>query len=349
MTARGWRNARSSTVSSCGYRLGWMNSWSQSDLEGQVDHGLDRVHAPLGGRCRPPTGWGAGPGGRPGCPRSRAAGPGRRRRSTRRSRRAWPRRPGARASSGSRRALQLLVLRERPEVVPGRQQVEGQPGLERQQHRDAPAVGLGDTAGPPAAGGVVEEVEQVVGVAGRHQAEGDRAPGSRRPAPACGRATGPAPRGRAADMPPSAPSKMPAPRSPMTATSWTTSSHAASREATGRSSEVSWCSLREVENPMAPARSRASPAGAFMRARSSSVASSSKARSPMAQVRSAEWPMLAAKLMPLGRRSTASRYSGKVSKLQSMPCGQRGRVDVLGPLEVAHHQVPLVAAGPGPG
>ena len=39
----------------------------------------------------------------------------------------------------------------------------------------------------------------------------------------------------------------------------------------------------------------------------------------MAQVRRAEWPMLAAKLIPLGRRSTASRYSGKVSKLQSMP------------------------------
>ena len=49
------------------------------------------------------------------------------------------------------------------------------------------------------------------------------------------------------------------------------------------------------------------------------MASSSKARSPMAQVRRAEWPTLAAKLMPLASRSTASRYSGKVSKLQSMP------------------------------
>ena len=42
----------------------------------------------------------------------------------------------------------------------------------------------------------------------------------------------------------------------------------------------------------------------------------------MAQVRRAEWPTLAAKLIPLGRRSTASRYSGKVSKLQSMPAAR---------------------------
>ncbi len=29
--------------------------------------------------------------------------------------------------------------------------------------------------------------------------------------------------------------------------------------------------------------------------------------------------------------------------------GQGGRVDVLGPLEVAHHEGPLVRSGPGPG
>ena len=68
------------------------------------------------------------------------------------------------------------------------------------------------------------------------------------------------------------------------------------------------------------------------------MASSSKARSPMAHVRSAECPMLAAKLMPLASRSTASRYSGKVSKLQSMPAARRGRVHVLGPFEIADHQ-----------
>ena len=42
-------------------------------------------------------------------------------------------------------------------------------------------------------------------------------------------------------------------------------------------------------------------------------------RSPMAHVRRAECPILAAKLMPFGSRSTASRYWGNVSKLHSMP------------------------------
>ena len=121
-----------------------------------------------------------------------------------------------------------------------------------------------------------------------------------------------------ASMPPSAVSKMPAPRSPIVPTSCATSSHDARRDATGRLSDVSWCSLRDVENPIAPARieSASCPRISF---RSSSVASSVNARSPIAQVRSAEWPMLAAKLIPFGNRSTASRYSGNVSNVHSMP------------------------------
>ena len=127
--------------------------------------------------------------------------------------------------------------------------------------------------------------------------------------------------GSGAAMAPSVPSKMPVPTDPMTPTSSTTSSHDARRDATGRSSEVSWCSLRDVEKPMAPAW-RDSASWRFMTRRSSSVDSCSKARSPMAQVRRAECPTLAAKLMPLGRRSTASRYCGKVSKLQSIPAAR---------------------------
>ena len=42
----------------------------------------------------------------------------------------------------------------------------------------------------------------------------------------------------------------------------------------------------------------------------------------MAQVRRAECPTWAAKLIPLGSRSTASRYSGNVSKHQSMPAAR---------------------------
>ncbi len=111
---------------------------------------------------------------------------------------------------------------------------------------------------------------------------------------------------------------MPVPSEPITSTRAATSSHDARREATGRSSEVSWCSLRDVENPIAPARI-ASSRWRAMRSRSSASAVSSKARSPIAQVRRAEWPTLAAKLMAFGRPSTASRYSAKDSNDQSMP------------------------------
>ena len=79
------------------------------------------------------------------------------------------------------------------------------------------------------------------------------------------------------------------------------------------------------------------------------MASSSKARSPMAHVRSAECPMLAAKLIPLGSRSTASRYCGEGLEAPVDAGGQRGRVDVLGPFEVADHQGALRRSAPGPG
>ena len=51
--------------------------------------------------------------------------------------------------------------------------------------------------------------------------------------------------------------------------------------------------------------------------------------------------------MPLGMRSSVSRYSGKVSHVQSMPCGHGVGRDVLGPLEVAHDEVALVGPGRG--
>ena len=52
------------------------------------------------------------------------------------------------------------------------------------------------------------------------------------------------------------PSRMPVPASAITPTSSHSSSHAASRDATGRSSDVSWCSLRDVVSPIAPAAQR---------------------------------------------------------------------------------------------
>ena len=75
-------------------------------------------------------------------------------------------------------------------------------------------------------------------------------------------------------------SNTPAPRSLITPTSTSTSLHDASRLATGRSSDVAWLTERDVVNPIAPARIDASTSRR-MAARSSSVASSSNARSPI--------------------------------------------------------------------
>ena len=47
----------------------------------------------------------------------------------------------------------------------------------------------------------------------------------------------------------------PVPASAITPTSSHSSDHAARRDATGRSSDVSWCSLRDVVSPIAPAAS----------------------------------------------------------------------------------------------
>ena len=68
-----------------------------------------------------------------------------------------------------------------------------------------------------------------------------------------------------------------------------TSSQLATRLATGRWSEVWWLGERDVVKPIAPACT-ASRTMACMRARSSSVAASVKARSPITYVRRAECP-----------------------------------------------------------
>ncbi len=73
---------------------------------------------------------------------------------------------------------------------------------------------------------------------------------------------------------------MPAPVSPIAMTMSRTSSSEPMRLATKRSSEVRWLGLREVEKPRAPACT-ASFTAAFIFSMSSSLASSSNARSPM--------------------------------------------------------------------
>ena len=64
----------------------------------------------------------------------------------------------------------------------------------------------------------------------------------------------------------------------------------------------------------------------------------SNARSPIAHVRSAEWPMFAAKLMPFGRRVDGVEVLGERLEAPVDALGERRRIDVLGALEVAHHQ-----------
>ncbi len=82
---------------------------------------------------------------------------------------------------------------------------------------------------------------------------------------------------------------MPPPMSPITRTSDSTSPHEARRLATGRSSDVWWLKVRLVVKPNAPAFIEALSSAAIT-SRSASLPASSKARSPMAQVRRAEWP-----------------------------------------------------------
>ena len=73
---------------------------------------------------------------------------------------------------------QLLVDRSGAQIGPGGKQVEGQAGLEREQDRDAPAVGLGDHPSAPD-GRLVEEVDEVAGAAGGDQPECHRHAGGR--------------------------------------------------------------------------------------------------------------------------------------------------------------------------
>ena len=211
-------------------------------------------------------------------------------------------------SSGSPKTRTCSVHGKRPQVVPRRQcRSKGSLVFSDKQHRDAPAVGLGDNPGRRRP---------------RHH------PGSRAGSPTTRVATNPKvigtwlsaasvcirpsdrrrSSGSGEDMPASAPSKMPRPEfahhadqlrrpRPRTPTARPRAGCRTSRGARCARSRSRWRPPR-MDSASWP----------FMAARSSSVASYSKARSPMAHVRRAECPMLAAKLMPLGRRSTASRY-----------------------------------------
>ena len=152
---------------------------------------------------------------------------------------------------------------------------------------------------PPGRGGRVDELElapPVVAVAGRGQhAERERHAGARRPGRAGGRRTRPAPPGsleRAAGS--WAISNMPVPTSPMHADQRRDLVPVARREATGRSSEVSWFGGAAGGEADGAGPQRVAQLAGHDGQVVVATASSSKARSPMAHVRRAEWPMWAA-------------------------------------------------------
>jgi hypothetical protein len=72
--------------------------------------------------------------------------------------------------------MDLFGQGARPQLTPRLDQVEREARLEREQHRNAPAVRLGYGAAA-GRGHVVEEIEEVTGLPGGDQAEGEGYPG----------------------------------------------------------------------------------------------------------------------------------------------------------------------------
>ena len=151
-------------------------------------------------------------------------------------------------------------------------------------------------------------------------------------------------RDRAPIMPPSAPSKMPAPRSPITSTSCTTSSHDASRERdrpiVGR---LVVLAARRREADRAGADRVLELAGHRARGRRRSPRSSN-ARSPIAHVRSARVPDVRREVDALRQRVDRVEVLGKGLEAPVDAFGQRDRIDVFGPFEIAHDQRALVGS-----
>ena len=141
---------------------------------------------------------------------------------------------------------------------------------------------------------------------------------------------------------------MPAPTSPITPTSRTTSSHVASRDATGRSSDVSWCSLRDVVKPDRAGRERVGELALHRREVvvggllvEGALAHRRRAQRRVADVGGVVDPLREPvdRVEVLGERLPAPLDAG----------GERARVDVLGPLEVAHDERAGVGRAPARG
>ncbi len=200
----------------------------------------------------------------------------------------------------------------------------------------------------PRGGRLVQEVEQVARRRGWPPSRRSRAPRSRRPGPHPVEAPGPGRRGRGRTCPsrrprrcrfPTRPARRPAPPPRPTTPAATPPVGCPRSRGAG--------SARWRSRWPRPAASRDS--WPRMAPRSSSVASSSKARSPMAQVRRAEWPDLGGEVDALGQSVDGVEILGEGLEAPVDAGGQGGRVDVLGPLEVAHDEGPLVGPDRGQG
>ena len=119
------------------------------------------------------------------------------------------------------------------------------------------------------------------------------------------------------------------------------SSGAASVPGTSSPSFERCSGVRLVEKPSAPARSASSTSSAIWRASSAVAGSLAAPRSPITKARSGPWAICAPTSSTCGRRSTASRYSGKLVHSHVMPSVMAEPGDVLDAL----HQLdqPLVA------
>ena len=300
-------------------------------VERQVDHQLDRVDTRAasasvgdGGVRRERARRG------PASARSRAAAP----------RRRWPGRTSpwwAAATSCSRMsgsAQQRAAARRAAAArlgSPLRQRVEGQLGPER-RHVPMPRGWVRPNMRPPAAAAASMQLEGTAAGRWRPMAIGTPVSTARSTSRSSRSARSSGGRRVLDELEDAGAQLAQDPDQPAT------SSQAASREATGRSSEVSWCIVREVVNPNAPAR-RASRSSARHRLRSSSVR------------RVGEGPLAhhvgpQRRVPDVGR--VVDRLGQPIDRVQVLgeglpgpvdPCGHRRPGDVLGPLEVADDEV----------
>ena len=232
MTVRGCFITRLTPSASNG-AFGLHEELLEVGLEREVDHQLDRVDAACARPARRRWGSAARPRRAPACGRSRACGPRRRWRGRRGRCAPAYTKPGAHVGIAQRVAL--LVERERADLLPLGQRVERQlrSGTTTSCRCRGSASGRTCAHRPPRWRRSARASACSTGRADRERHAASRRRGR------CSRASRSA-RSLVVGLDPRRAGRCRRPSSPITPTRSRTSSHDASREATGRSSDVSW-------------------------------------------------------------------------------------------------------------